>query len=230
MDDLLDNLGLDTLDVKIDKPADKYSGGKSKKKNLYEDKVEKLEVNSKELRTAFSSFTYVESAEPSGEETETIIKLCKALNSKGVVYRFGAEKEETNKKILEECSKTETFLPWKKFNGITDGDLTAPTEKAYRHATYYHSKFDDMKNPIRAMIARDIHRLLGKDCIDPLTALLVYSEDASDTVKNIEFKKVGYVQNFMMRRAEDLNIPIFNVYSKDGVAKLVNFIKLLKED
>lgn len=167
------------------------------------------------------------------EIKQEFVKIAKALNGKGYKYRHtGGSNDEIDNTILAiENINTESYLPWKTFNKeITKPVIKKPTGKSYRIAANSHKAFKKLTNGVRAILARNIHAMLGKELNKPATFIIAYSEDGAEAItRGIDFKVTGNVA-FFLKVAEDSNIPVFNIKKKDAITRLVEYIQKDKEE
>lgn len=150
--------------------------------------------------------------------------LCK----KGFTYRSGAgDKDMFQMSILNLDGVTsEVYLPWKKFNlEIDNPTMASPEEIAYATAVGLHSKFYDMKESVRAILAKDVHVILGKRCVVPITMLIVYTPNGEEGItKKMEYKGLGSIP-FFFKITEAAGIPTFNISKDDAMSRMDMFIK-----
>ena len=161
---------------------------------------------------------------------DKMLSISKVLMKSGFMLRFNGETEGFNTKILDiDIARVETYLPWKTFNkdniSLTP-KMVRPNEDAYHTAAYYHKKFKELPNSARAILARDVHVLLGENVKNPIKLLLCYSSDGAESIKEINFKVTGYI-GFSIMICDAMGIPVFNLGKKDAVSRLVEYIKTL---
>ena len=161
---------------------------------------------------------------------EKMLSASKVFMKSGFVLRFNGETEGFNTKILDiDIARVETYLPWKTFNkdniSLTP-KMVRPNEEAYHVAAYYHKKFKELPNSARAILARDVHVLLGENVKNPIKLLLCYSSDGAESIKEINFKVTGYI-SFSIMICDAMGIPVFNMGKKDALSRLVEFVKTL---
>jgi hypothetical protein len=207
---------------------------KEKKKNLYEataDDVKPAKVDVSQFNKTKKTFVI---ATARGKDTvpeavkEKIVEVAKILSKKGYVFRHnaGADDEVQNAVMQIEGIKAESYIPWKKFNvKVKEPYFTKSTEKAYGIGSNSHKVFWKLPNPVRAILAMNVHSMLGPKCDDPTDLLIGYSECGSESItKNMEFKKSGNL-TFFLKLAEDSNVPVFNFKKEDAVQRLAAFLK-----
>lgn len=239
-DDLLDLLESDDKPFKQDentKPAEPTAmatynrNSNNSKINLWEDTdIEPKKVDSADLHSIGKSFTILVFKGENGIPPETVDKLVsitKALTKEGIMFRYNGDNDPIYHKLLDiDLSKVEMYLPWKKFNTDLTAKMAKPVETAYHYAAYYHKAFKKLPNPVRTLLARDVHVLLGESCRNPIRFLVCYSADGAETIKQINFKTTGNI-SFSISICDMLNIPVFNLGNKDAVSRLVEYVKTL---
>lgn len=78
----------------------------------------------------------------------------------------------------------ELYLPWANFNSIADGRhvaLSGPSIRAYEIAARYHPAWQHLKRGARALHARNVHQVLGKNLDHPATMIVCWTPDGSCT-------------------------------------------------
>jgi len=208
-----------------------YNSKNSSKINLWEDTdIEPKKVVTADLHSIGKFFTILVFKGENGIPTETGDKLAgitKVMAKEGILLRYNGDNDPVYNKILDtDLSKVEMYLPWKKFNTNFTPKMAKPVEAAYHHAAYYHKAFKKLPNPVRTMLARDVHVLLGESCVNPIRFLVCYSSDGAETLKQINFKTTGNI-SFSISICDMLNIPVFNLGNKDAVSRLVEYVKTI---
>ena len=179
-------------------------------------------------RLLFSVGTYSNTDDVGNDIIDTFVKVATALSNKGYTFvHTGSSDNVLQNKILKiEGIKSETYIPWKKFNeDIEEPYLARPTDLAFSIGAHYHSAFMKMKPAIKTILARTVNALLGKACKEPITLFLAYSDCGSESIgKNVDFKKLGNLV-FIFKLCFASNIPVFNLKNPAATSKLVEFIK-----
>lgn len=222
--------------VKKEEPVVQNTGvssvGADGKINLWEDtNIPKVPFNTAHLHNVDKSFAIFLHTGEGGlppEIEEKFIELSKVLLGKGFIYRYGGDSNnDLYGKILNiEGGLIDTYLPWKKFNTTVTAKLSKPTEQAYKHAMHYHLGFAKMKPTVRAMLAKDVHVLVGEDCKRPVRFMICYTPDGCETKEKINYKTTGFA-SFPITVACAANIPVFNLKNDDAVNRLVEYIKTI---
>ena len=211
----------------------KYDNNRPKKVSLW-DKTDftpqsiKLNELARTKKT-FSLFTNNVKETIPADVQDKILKISRVLFTKGYTFRFNGDKQDlTVAKILEmpEC-KIESYLPWKKFNEeLTNPLVVSPSEKSYSIAINNHTKFMAVPPAVRAILAREVHVILGTECNNPLDIAIIYNLDGSEVVtKGTDYKSQGNT-TFPIKILNECDIPVFNFKSNTSVDRLIEHIKM----
>jgi hypothetical protein len=203
-----------------------------KKVNLWDKediKPVKIDPSSFKRERELFGITYFTGDSSLPEEIESKLKeIANTLAHKGYIFRSGADgKNELNNSILKlEGINYEHFNPWKKFNlDVKNVKLQSPTEKAYGIAHNSHRAFYKVPSSVRAILSKEVHLMLGENCDEPIKMLIVYTKCGSEGLKfKMDYKLTGGVA-FLLKIAEDSNIPVFNLKNDDAIKRLVEFMK-----
>jgi len=233
MDDLMDILD-STEEPKSEiasspEPKQEYKKDDKKKVNLWEDHIEPVKVDKDSLLRFNRMFTVMSHGEVPGETIILIEQLTKLLISKGFTYRFDGNVQD--KASLQGYSagksRSEIYLPWKGFNKDVTAKLNRPSEKAYGHAALFHKAFNKLPPTVRAIVARNVHMLIGDECNTPLNLFITYTPDGAETKADVDYKTTGNM-SFMIYACEDLGIPVFNLKNASAKERIVEFLNALK--
>lgn len=237
MDDLLDILNnteppkAEVEEVKkvVAEPAKDY--GDSKKKNLWEDEISPVEIDKDGLQRFNRTFTVVTHDEVPGEVIILIEQLAKLLNSKGFTYRYDGNKQDKGAGIAYEAAKSrsEIYLPWKGFNKDVTGKLNKPSEKAYGYAAGIHKGFNKIPAPVKAIVARNVHTVLGENCDTPINLLITYTSDGAEVNADVKYKTTGPI-GFFINASEAVNTPVFNLKNSTAKERIVEFLNTMLKD
>lgn len=158
------------------------------------------------------------------EVLKIMLALAGTLNAEGYILRSGAAVgADSAFELGSYLSQAEIYLPWEGFNG-SKSTFYPPKPEAYEIAEKYHPSFKNLKSPVKALHARNVHQILGWNITnDPITSFVVCwtpdgCEDGSKTTKFTG----GTGQ--ALRIASAYNVPIFNLKNKGSFEKLLAFI------
>lgn len=238
-DDLLELLGSDekpfqSKETNTTTERKPYTGGNDKpKQENYWDKEDiapvKIDASkfSKSEKT-YSVCVYVGNEKLPSDVKEKIIEISKVLLTKGYKFRhYGSADDELQNAIIDiEIGSKETYIPWKKFNpNITKPILSLGTGTAYGIGLDNHKVFMKLPAPVRAVLANNVHVMLGKDCNDPLDLLISYTKCGSEHLtKKMDYKLTGSLTFFLSVCGES-NIPVFNIKNEDCIKRISDFLK-----
>jgi len=177
------------------------------------------------------SFT-IAVANPQADLPEAMHKrmmaVAEMLVSKKMKYRtIGQSAQKISNDIIAEFpASLEIYLPWKSFNKDLNGKLNKPSHDGYVLAAYYHRGFKKLKDGMRAVLASTVHTILGEDLKSPINALIVYTDDGAETIKQIDFKTTLNA-SFAIYVAETAGIPVFNIKNDESIKRLDEYLKTL---
>jgi len=214
--------------------------GDSNKFDYYTNpEVSPSKIDAGNLKTKGKTFvinTYVKDGTVPATDVEKIVNIAKVLVGKGYVFRHtGNDKDALQNKILEiEGIKSETYIPWKKFNpNIEKPTLFKVKGLAYRYAAglpNFLKFFKARSNPVRAIISREVHAMLGVDLDEPVGMVIMYNVTGDEApAKRPEFSKLGNTHTYILLAAE-ANIPVFNIKNEDAVKRIATYIKHQTEE
>jgi len=227
MDDLFDMLEND------DKPLEATIVAKEDKvktENLWE-KVDfkPIKIDASKLHSTKKSFAIAHSNNNIPASVyEKILEIAKVLITKGYTFRHNGSSNDTlqNEILGITDIKVDSYIAWKKFNpDIKNPVMTEPTLTGYGIAVYSHKVFYKLPSSVRAMISMQVHTLLGKNCDDPVSMLIGYSECGTEALqKDTDYKKTGNL-TFPLKICGDSNIPVYNVQNETAIKRLAENIK-----
>jgi hypothetical protein len=108
------------------------------------------------------------------------------------------------------------FLPWRGFNG-NHSELYTQLPEARRLAEKHHPHWENLTEPVRKLMCRNAHQVLGRNLDDPSTLLICWTENGEE---------IGGTA-LAIRLAKEYNVPIFNFGAKDLTQELWKFLKEL---
>lgn len=110
--------------------------------------------------------------------------------------------------------KFEVYLPWRGFNG-SDSLLYDVSEEAKYIASQYHPYWNNLKEPVRNLMGRNVYQVIGKDFTDYSKFVACWTADG----------KASGGTGMAMRLAAALNIPIYNYYDGPTAADFAVWYK-----
>lgn len=115
------------------------------------------------------------------------------------------------------------FLPWPNFNGHKGEKYTRPKPEAYPIAATLHPAWEFMKPPVKALLARNIHQVLGWSLDDPVDFVVCYTKDGAETAAEYSVRTGG--TGIAIQLADKLGIPVFNLCNEGRFEDLINFLE-----
>jgi len=233
LDDLMDILDsteepTQTTTTTEEHPKQQESPKKAKV-NLWEDHIQPLPVDKDSLLRFNRMFSIAAHGEVPGEVILLIEQLSKLLISKGFTFRYdGNSMDKASTQAYSAAkSRCEIYLPWKGFNKELTAKLNKPTEKAYGYASTFHRAFNKIPPTVRAIVARNVHVLMGDEANTPLNLFITYTSDGAETKADIKYETTGNM-SFFINACEDLGIPVFNLKNATAKERIVEFLNTLK--
>lgn len=144
-------------------------------------------------------------------------RIAQFLSSRNFILRSGGADGADSAFELGALSK-EIYLPWENFNK-NESLLFPPKKEAYILAEKYHPKWDYLRDSVKALMARNMHQVLGWELNAPSKFTVCYTADGGDSG--------GTGQ--ALRLCRDLKIPVFNLYHEKSVEELSAFVQTLRQ-
>lgn len=117
--------------------------------------------------------------------------------------------------------RKEIYLPWKSFQKHPDPFLTEPKPEAYDIAALYHPAWPYLRPPVRALMARNVHQVLGLNLDDPVRMVVCYTPDGSLDGQGPDSGGTGMA--LRVAASEAPNAVIFNIAREDHRARIQRF-------
>lgn len=230
---------LNTLDSDEKPFASEKKNKKEKKENLYDStEITPIKFDPEKFNLGKKYFTFMYFVPETGTLPEDIvnkfIKLAIALFDKGYRYRALYSNRDTVTAKLQEThgDYIDYYTPWK-LKYVPENinvKQAQPTKDAYGIALNNHKVFIELKAPLRARLAAEVHTLLGHDCLTPNTFIISYSPNGAESLgtgKNrVDFKEIRSLV-FPYRIATAASIPIYNLKNEDAISRISAKIKAL---
>ena len=119
-----------------------------------------------------------------------------------------------------ENGKKEIFLPWKGFNNNPSSFHTI-CDRAIEIGFQFHPNFFALSDGAQKLMARNSYQVLGKDCRTKSKFVVCYCPlDSNGNLTG------GTSQAIRIATAN--KIPVFNLFNKEQLEELKNFIKILE--
>lgn len=208
-----------------------YSNNNSKGPRLYEDKniVAKDPSKLKFKTSNYKTFTYYDNGKVTDEKLNLLKKVATTLFNQGYTYNSSDDTRSKGDEAIRSLpnAKVKLYKLWAKAKGAEQAFQIAsetPNRISYEVACGIKKNFLELSDFIRCISARTVQTLLGKDCDEPVSLLLSYTEDgATSFSKGFKIQNAGNLV-FPMQIANKCNISICNIGSDKFVDDLKTFL------
>jgi hypothetical protein len=208
-----------------------YNNNNSKGPRLYEDKniVAKDPSKLKFKTSNYKTFTYYDNGKVTDEKLNLLKKVATTLFNQGYTYNSSDDTRSKGDEAIRSLpnAKVRLFKLWAKAKGAEQAFQIAsetPNRISYEVACGIKKNFLELSDFIRCISARTVQTLLGKDCDEPVSLLLSYTEDgATSFSKGFKIQNAGNLV-FPMQIANKCNISICNIGSDKFVDDLKTFL------
>lgn len=114
------------------------------------------------------------------------------------------------------------FLPWPGFNN-NKSKYTRPKPEAYTIGATVHPAWEYMKkDSVKALIARNMHQILGWSLNDPVEFVICWTADGAETAERYSIRTGGTGSAISL--ASRHNIPVFNLRNDNRFEEFCDFI------
>lgn len=208
-----------------------YNNNNSKGPRLYEDKniVAKDPSKLKFKTSNYKTFTYYDNGKVTDEKLNLLKKVATTLFNQGYTYNSSDDTRSKGDEAIRSLpnAKVRLYKLWAKAKGAEQAFQVAsetPNRISYEVACGIKKNFLELSDFIRCISARTVQTLLGKDCDEPVSLLLSYTEDgATSFSKGFKIQNAGNLV-FPMQIANKCNISICNIGSDKFVDDLKTFL------
>ena len=208
-----------------------YNNNNSKGPRLYEDKniVAKDPSKLKFKTSNYKTFTYYDNGKVTDEKLNLLKKVATTLFNQGYTYNSSDDTRSKGDEAIRSLpnAKVRLYKLWTKAKGAEQAFQVAsetPNRISYEVACGIKKNFLELSDFIRCISARTVQTLLGKDCDEPVSLLLSYTEDgATSFSKGFKIQNAGNLV-FPMQIANKCNISICNIGSDKFVDDLKTFL------
>lgn len=115
------------------------------------------------------------------------------------------------------------YLPWRGFNGVCDDavvfDRVPGAGQATRIAAQFHHRWDNLKHPVRKLMARNVMQILGDDCQSPCKFVICWAPRTQVDARG-RVRDVAGGTGQAVRIAYAHGIPVFNLALPDHEGRL----------
>ena len=117
--------------------------------------------------------------------------------------------------------KKEIYLPWKGFNGNTS-PLVSPSNEAINTARTIHPAFTSLTRPVKLLLARNMHQILGEDLNTPVRCVICWTSDGCESHKTYSKRTGGTGSAIAL--ASKQGIPVFNICNEGRFFDAIEFL------
>lgn len=146
-----------------------------------------------------------------------ILKISQTLARCGLVLRSGGA-GGCDSAFEEGCDilkgEKEIYLPWKGFNN-NPSKLYHLSQAAFDLAKEFHPGYDNLSDGAKKLMARNGYQVMGGDLSSPSDFVVCYTPSG----------KISGGTGQALRIATDCGIPIYNIFWKDQLLMLKEFVK-----
>lgn len=165
-------------------------------------------------------YTGIGSRETPHEIKETFIKLGIFFGKRGYTLRSGGaggadEAFEIGCDI--EYGRKEIYLPWQNFNN-NESPLYKVSDSALYIAKYYHPNWDNLSDPVKKIMGRNVHQVLGYDLETPTDFIVCYTKNDKNQGGTGQALRIAY----------DRTIPIIDFRKKEAKELLNETVREIK--
>ncbi len=138
-----------------------------------------------------------------------IAQIATTLDSQGYILRSGGA-DGADTMFERHAIHKEIYLPWRGFNENTSNLYTA-TADAFVLAQKYHPAWDKLSQAAKKLMSRNCYQILGQDLKTPVEFVICWTKDG----------RASGGTGQALRIAEDLKIPVYNLYWQDDLLRLL---------
>lgn len=123
------------------------------------------------------------------------------------------------------AGNAEIYLPWPTFNQPPPVQGTATTRPAawtYQQAAAHHAGWGPLRDPIRALMARNVHQILGATGLCPSAFVVCWTPDGATTGAATTRQTGG--TGHAIRAADHHGIPILNLARPDHLERAHTYV------
>ncbi len=121
-------------------------------------------------------------------------------------------------------ARAHIFLPWLGFGEPPPGATVyeRPTSEAFRVAGQMHPGWNRLSSPVRALMARNSHQILGVDLRSPCDFVVCWTPDGAQTEAQRGRSTGGTGQAIAL--ADRWGLPVFNLRNPDAIDRLARWL------
>lgn len=158
---------------------------------------------------------------------DTMRRVATRLARRGFTLRSGGAKGADTAFADGTGGDAQIFLPWRGFREIYYGSYAVvqdqPESEAFRIAAHLHPGWAHLSDPVRALMARNIHQILGADLRSPCDFVVCWTPDGAQTEAQRGQHTGGTGQGIAL--ADRWGIPVFNLHHQDALDRLSRWLE-----
>lgn len=155
-------------------------------------------------------------------------RIAERLAARGYTLLSGGAKG-ADSAFEEGADKKEIFLPWPGFNGRQKSPWDRPLSEAFRVAAAVHPARSKLREPARALMARNSHQVLGADLHSPVDVVVCWTPDGCETEAQRSQRTGGTGQAIAL--ADRWSIPVVNLaHGKAAMERLAGLVGARQEN
>ena len=152
---------------------------------------------------------------------ERAAKVAEILESHGCTLRTDTT-TEFDDIFQSKITRKEIYLPWKGFKDL-ESSFYFSTDVSKEVAKKYFTKFDEMKDTVKAFLSRNTRMVLGQEIKSNVSFMIVWTADGAES-KSEKTVKTG-LSSHPMSIAFDIKVPVFNLQRPDVVERLSKYLE-----
>lgn len=165
------------------------------------------------------------------QEVLNDMELFAFLASRHLLLRSGAA-PGADTAFEKGCTKgagaSKIFLPWKNFNK-SGSSLYQVHPTALALAENVHPHFKHMRRPVKLLIARNMHQVLGLSLNDPVEFVVCWTKDGCESHQTYNPSKTGGTGS-AIALASKCNIPVYNIFNQGRLNAAYDHLESLRVD
>lgn len=148
-------------------------------------------------------------------------KCAQALCERGWILRSGgAPGADRAFEAGAKATRAEIYYPWRSKKN-TNPYLDNPKDEAFDIAALYHPAWPYLRPPVRKLMARNVHQILGRDLDHPVKMVICYTPDGSLDGQGPDSGGTGMALRVAAGMAPEA--LVFNIARKDHRDRIQRF-------
>lgn len=137
-------------------------------------------------------------------------------NQKGYLFRSGGA-DGADSVVTYVAALAEIYLPWRGFNGVSNGIVPSFSESHKRLISQIHPAFDRLTPGALKLHMRNLNQVLGKDIDNPDLSNLLVCWTENGEIKGGTATAIRLAMKF--------NVPVINLGIQEDIDKLKELMK-----